>query len=164
LALPDDRGWATELLERDLGGRMQARRNELLDALDGQGLAAELDRRPVGLITWVVAGSFSGPGEAEVRALVVADDARSRGAGSALLREAVAALSRDRVRRAWLVTTNDNVDALGFYQRRGWRLAELHAGGVDAARRLKPAIPRLAANGIAIRDELVLAIDLAAPG
>ena len=61
------------------------------------------------------------------------------------------------VRRAWLVTTNDNLDALGFYQRRGWHLSALSSGAVDEARReIKPSIGEIAANGIAIRDELEL--------
>ena len=37
-------------------------------------------------------------------------------------------------RLLWVVTTNDNVDALRFYQRRGFRLARLRAGAVDESR------------------------------
>jgi hypothetical protein len=56
-----------------------------------------------------------------------------------------------------VLTTNDNVDALRFYQRRGFRLAELHPGAVDEARaRLKPEIPRVGDHGIPLRDELML--------
>jgi ribosomal protein S18 acetylase RimI-like enzyme len=55
------------------------------------------------------------------------------------------------------VTTNDNVDALRFYQRRGFRLAALRAGAVEDARaRLKPEIPWTGADGIELRDELEL--------
>jgi hypothetical protein len=46
----------------------------------------------------------------------------------------------DRLR---LVTTNDNIRALRFYQRRGWRMAALHLDAVDAARKIKPEIPAL---------------------
>jgi len=52
---------------------------------------------------------------------------------------------------------NDNVDALRFYQRRGFRLAALRPGAVDASRAtLKPEIPPTGAYGIPLRDELVL--------
>jgi hypothetical protein len=79
------------------------------------------------------------------------------GAGTALLEAAVGA-ARDEhgCRRVVLTTTNDNVDALRFYQRRGFRLVELRPGAVDAARRLKPEIPVTGAHGIALRDELEL--------
>jgi len=59
--------------------------------------------------------------------------------------------------RLWVLTTNDNLDALRFYQRRGFRLARLRAGAVDDARRtLKPEIPVAGDHGIRIRDELIL--------
>jgi hypothetical protein len=61
------------------------------------------------------------------------------------------------VRRAWLVTTNDNLAALALYQKAGWRLSGLRAGAVDEARRmLKPSIPEVGEHGIPIRDELEL--------
>jgi ribosomal protein S18 acetylase RimI-like enzyme len=63
--------------------------------------------------------------------------------------------------RLWVVTTNDNVDALRFYQRRGFRLARLRAGAVNQSRRtLKPEIPSIGSYDIELRDELELNIDL----
>jgi hypothetical protein len=58
-----------------------------------------------------------------------------------------------------LTTTNDNVDALRFYQRRGFRLAALRPGAVDRSRLRKPEIPRTGDFGIPLRDE----IDLTCP-
>ena len=37
--------------------------------------------------------------------------------------------------RLWLITTNDNLRALGFYQKRGWKLAKLHKCLIDEARK-----------------------------
>jgi GNAT superfamily N-acetyltransferase len=86
-----------------------------------------------------------------------------RGVGTILL-EAVAEAGRATGGvRLWLVTTNDNLDALRFYQRRGLRLAALRPGAVDEARRLKPTIPQFGDTGIAIRDELVLEMPLIDP-
>lgn len=160
-----DAGWADSLLEADLAGRLQARRGELMDPLagDAEGLVAELDGRPIGLVTWVVGGAFSSPREAEVRVLVVAEPSRGQGAGGTLIGEAVRTLARAGIERSWLVTTNDNVDALRFYQRRGWRLAGLRPGAVDDARRtLKPSIGRTGDHGIPIRDEIDLELAPAA--
>ena len=56
---------------------------------------------------------------------------------------------------AWLVTTNDNLDAIRLYQRHGFRLAEVHSGAVDRARELKPTIPVMGQHGIEMHDELV---------
>jgi hypothetical protein len=61
------------------------------------------------------------------------------------------------VPRAWLVTTNDNMRALRFYQRLGWELVAVHRGAVDRAREtLKPEIPRVGNDGIPLRDEIEL--------
>ena len=62
--------------------------------------------------------------------------------------------------RPWLLTTNDNLNALGFYQKLGLRLVALYPGAVNQARRIKPEIPAVGGNGIPPRDELELEIEL----
>ncbi|MEV5409562.1 GNAT family N-acetyltransferase [Thermopolyspora sp. NPDC052614] len=58
--------------------------------------------------------------------------------------------------RLSLITTNDNVDALRFYQRRGFRFAAIRAGAVDDSRAdLKPEIPTMDNYGIPIHDEII---------
>jgi ribosomal protein S18 acetylase RimI-like enzyme len=83
-----------------------------------------------------------------------------RGVGSALL-ERVAAEARSRsCRRLWLITTNDNLNALGFYQRRGLRLVALRRDAIAEARKLKPEISAVGAQGIPIRDDIELELAL----
>ena len=66
-----------------------------------------------------------------------------------------------QLRRIWLITTNDNTDALRFYQRRGLRLARLHRGAADRSRAtLKPTIPEIGDHGIPLHDELELELDV----
>lgn len=151
-------GWAEALLDRELGGRMQARRGELMDALEGEGLVALGRGQPVGLVTWHVDRDGQA---AEVRALAVAHDQRSRGHGRALLDAAVDALRARGLRRAWLVTTNDNLAALALYQKAGYRLVALRPGAVDETRqKLKSSIPEFGERGIPLRDELELELEL----
>ncbi len=85
---------------------------------------------------------------------------RYQGIGSALLRSIVARLEGFEMLR--LTTTNDNLDALRFYQRRGFRLQALRAGAVEAARAHKPTISAVGEHGIPIRDELDLTLQLRA--
>jgi ribosomal protein S18 acetylase RimI-like enzyme len=87
------------------------------------------------------------------------------GIGSALLNAVLAAARAAGCRVVWLTTTNDNLDAIRFYQRRGFRLCALRRGAVDDARQtLKPELPQIGSYGIAMRDELDLELDLAATG
>jgi GNAT superfamily N-acetyltransferase len=142
-----------EAVEEFLAGRHSrrvARLGELLDPLEHPALVAEQDGRLAGLLTYVIDGE-------RCEMLTLHATERWAGVGTALVEE-VARLAADAgCTTLWLLTTNDNVDALRFYQRRGFRLAELRAGAVDESRaRLKPEIPRTGDYGIPIRDELVL--------
>jgi ribosomal protein S18 acetylase RimI-like enzyme len=80
----------------------------------------------------------------------------NRGIGAALLEECFRTARDAGCTRLFLTTTNDNLRALGFYQRRGWRIVAVYPGAMDAARLITPTIPRTAPNGIPIRDEIEL--------
>lgn len=143
-----DRSWASHLLDRELGGAAQARRGESLNALDMPGLVAEDDGREVGLLFYRLDGE-----DCELFALVATT--RAGGVGTALV-DALVTRAAGR-RRIWVVTTNDNLRALRFYQRRGFSLCALRPGAVDEARRrLKPGIPLTGFDDIPLRDELEL--------
>lgn len=143
-----DREWADQLLRDRFGGALQARRGELIDVLALPGFVAERDDRPVGLLT------FHRDGRDCELGFVIAIE-QHRGIGTALL-EALRAEVAD-CERIWLVTTNDNLEGLRFYQRRGFALTALRAGVVDDARkRLKPQIPPVGQFGVPLRDELEL--------
>lgn len=124
--------------------------------LDHPALVAERDGQLAGVLTYVVAD-----GQCEILTLHAAE--RWQGVGSGLVATVERLASERGCRRLWVLTTNDNVDALRFYQRRGFRLAKLNAGAVDRARAtLKPEIPTHGLHGIPIRDEVVLEKVLAA--
>jgi ribosomal protein S18 acetylase RimI-like enzyme len=127
-----------------------ARMGELVRAMDQSVLVATEDERVAGVLSFVVTGA-----ECEVLTLHVAES--WQGVGSALLAELDRVASERGCSRMWLITTNDNVDALRFYQRRGFHLSEVHPGAIDSARaNLKPTIPTQGSYGIPIRDELLL--------
>jgi ribosomal protein S18 acetylase RimI-like enzyme len=131
-----------------------ARRGELVDARARPAMAAREDGELAGVLSYEL-----GPVECEILTLYVAR--RWSGVGSALVRAVTDVATAADCRRCWLVTTNDNVDALRFYQRRGFHLRTIRCGAVDEARRvLKPAIPLVGEYGIPLRDELELARDL----
>jgi GNAT superfamily N-acetyltransferase len=134
----------------DHGSTRVARMGELVDPREHPALLAEDEGGLVGLLTYVVDAD-----RCEVLTLHAAD--RWRGVGTALIEEVERVAAAAGCRLLWLITTNDNVDALRFYQRRGFRLARLHPGAVDRSREsLKPEIPEIGDHGIPLRDELEL--------
>jgi GNAT superfamily N-acetyltransferase len=80
----------------------------------------------------------------------------NQGVGTALIEGLASTLQVGGVTILRVTTTNDNLDALRFYQRRGFRITAVRPGAVDEARRLKPSIPAIGDYGIPIRDELEL--------
>lgn len=110
----------------------------------------------VGLVTYSIVED-----ECEIVSL---DSLRPRlGVGTALLDAVAQAAQRARCSRLWLVTTNDNLNALRFYQKRGMALVAVHRGAVEHARTLKPQIPFYGHDGIPIRDAIELELLLGQP-
>jgi GNAT superfamily N-acetyltransferase len=151
---PADQAAVLSFLRENHSDRV-ARLGRIELPLEHPALIAELDGKLGGVLTYVVAD-----GQCEILTLHAVE--RWHGIGSALI-AAVERLATERgCSRLWVLTTNDNVDALRFYQRRGFRLAQLNAGAVDRARAtLKPEIPTHGLHGIPIRDEVVLEKPLA---
>ena len=58
------------------------------------------------------------------------------------------------LRKILLITTNDNIEAMRFYQKRGFDMARLYRGALDTSRKLKPEIPLIGAHGIPLRHEV----------
>jgi GNAT superfamily N-acetyltransferase len=130
-----------------------ARLGELVHPLDHPAFVAETPRgRLLAMLTYVPGQDWQ---QCEILTLHAGE--QWHGAGTALI-EAVRQLARQHgCSRLWVITTNDNVDALRFYQRRGFCLARVHCGAVDRSRAsLKPEIPSVGAYGISLRDEIEL--------
>jgi ribosomal protein S18 acetylase RimI-like enzyme len=85
-----------------------------------------------------------------------------QGLGTRLIGAVVEQARQQNCRRVFLITTNDNLNALGFYQKRGFELVRIHRGAVDEARKIKQSIPLIGMNNIPLRDEIELEIVLSA--
>ena len=80
----------------------------------------------------------------------------SSGVGTALI-EAVGDIAiKSACKRLWLITTNDNMNALGFYQKQGFVLIAIHRNALKLSRKLKPEIPMIGDQGVPLRDEIEL--------
>jgi GNAT superfamily N-acetyltransferase len=146
--LPADEAWIRPLLTERWGSAMVACVSGLHDAPLLDGLVAEVDGAPVGLLTYRIVGDAC-------EAVTVDALEPGRGIGTALLNAAADVARAQGCHRLWLTTTNDNCPALRFYQRRGMNLVVLHRETVTEWRRtVKPQIPELGLDGISIRHAL----------
>jgi len=150
-ALADgDRGAVARFLEQQWGSDVQAAHGTVFRPAELPGLIAQTPGQPMaGLLTYEVRGAV-------LEIVTLNAVPRQAGIGTALVEEAVVEAVRRGCREVRLTTTNDNIGALRFYQRRGFRLAGLRPGAVTRARRAKPEIPMTGEYGIPLRDELDL--------
>jgi GNAT superfamily N-acetyltransferase len=134
------------------GATRVARLDELVDPRAHPALLAEdaEQQHLFGLLTYIIDDD-----RCEILTLHAFE--QWRGVGTALIEEVERVAAAAGCRRLCLITTNDNVDGLRFYPRRGFRLARLYAGAVVRYRQSrKPGIPDFGDHGIPLRDELEL--------
>ena len=144
-----DYSWVAGLLAEHWSATKVVSRGRVHDADRLPGFLAEADAERVGLVTYRLDSD-----ECEV---VTLNSLREGiGIGSALLDAVRGAAHKFGCRRTWLITTNDTLHALRFYQKRGWRLVALHRNALDESRRLKPVIPEIGIDDIPLRDEIEL--------
>ncbi len=144
-----------ELLCERWGSPVIVTRGRVHEADQLSGFIAEEQEAPVGLITYRIDGD-----ECEIVSLDSL--VQGQGVGSALVAAVKEATTEHGCKRLWLITTNDNTAALRFYQKLGFRLVAVHRNAIEKSRELKPEIPDVGMDGIPIRDEVELEMDLKA--
>jgi GNAT superfamily N-acetyltransferase len=160
-AVAADRDWIVGTLRERWGSTTVATRDRLRDAVTLEALVAvdttcEHEPERVGLLTYRI--------DTEGLEVVTIDTLRTCcGIGTGLMARAIQTARDSGAPRVWLITTNDNLHAIKFYEKQGFRIIAVHRGAVDRARVLKPSIPLVAENGIELHDELELELILA-PG
>ena len=117
------------------------------------GFVAMQGENRVGQITYYIEG-------ANCEIVSLNSELTGLGIGSALIAAVRNIAIQKYCNRLWLITTNDNLNALKFYQKRGFRIVAVHPGAVDRAREIKPQIPLIGDDGIPLHDEIELAMTL----
>jgi hypothetical protein len=108
----------------------------------------------VGLATYKISG-------ASCELVSINSTLPSSGVGTALIEAVRNIATKSGCKRLWLITTNDNMNALRFYQKRGFILVAVHKNALGLSRKLKPEIPIIGNDGIPLRDEIELEMILA---
>lgn len=149
----DDRIWVKERTELLFGGDFVVSRNEVHDPHKLPGFIATVEGERVGLATYCIYG-----GECE---LVTIDAlCQFMGVGTMLLDKVIDIARQAGCRKIWTITTNDNLDAQRFFQRRGFVLCQVRVGGMTKIRLLKPNVPRVGYYDLPVRDEFEYELEL----
>jgi len=82
------------------------------------------------------------------------------GIGTTLIEGVLDVAKKTNCKRLWLITTNDDINAIRFYQKKGFDLKAAHINAMELSRKLKPSIPLMGMDSIPIKHELEFEIIL----
>ena len=151
--LENDREWVFEFIKKRWGDERIVYQGKVFYPHKLPGFIAYLGKEKIGLITYKINN--------KVFWIITIDSlVEKKGVGTALI-EAVKKQAKEKGgKKIKLITTNDNLDALRFYQKRGFRLKKIYPNAVDKSRLIKPSIPKIGDYGIPLKDEIELELVL----
>jgi len=147
------REWAIKLVKKYWKSEKIITRGKIHHIDKLPGFVALEGSVPVGLVIYNIENK-------ECEIITLNSLKENKGIGTELISAVKKIAITESCRRLWLITTNDNIPALYFYQKRGFRIAAVYPGSIKEYRKFKPEIPTTGINGIPIRDEIELEIIL----
>ena len=128
-------------------------RGELVDMTILDGFVTYEGEKIIGLMTYKINGT-----ECEIMSLDSLKE--NQGIGANLVNKIIEIASEKKCTKIKLITTNDNINALRFYQKLGFDMAKLYHNALDISRKLKPSIPLLGEFDIPVKHEIEFEMDL----
>ena len=138
------KGWGSDVL---------ISRGKPYKAQDLDGVLAHENGKIIGLGLYYIKNN-----ECEIVLLETFD--KNKGIGTKIIEKLTGIAKENKCNRIWLVTTNSNIDAIKFYQKRGFDISNIYINAMEEARKIKPEIPEMADNGIKIKDEIEFEIKI----
>ena len=117
-AAASDQDWIENFYNKRWGTNRVVSRGMMHDVPQLPGFIAWRSGVRVGLLTYQIV-------EKEFEIVTLDSVEEKAGIGSAMISKAVDLARKSSCKRVWLITTNDNMPALRFYQKRGFHLVAI---------------------------------------
>lgn len=142
-----DKEFISDFITENWGSHFSVSKGKMHDVVNLPGFICKHDDKIAGLITYHI--------ENEGCEIVTLNSKiGNKGLGSQLIQKVLEVAKEHLCNRVWLITTNDNIQAIRFYQKRGFDWIDFHRDVIDESRKLKPEIPKLGNDDIPIRHEI----------
>ena len=148
-----DREWVREFIVKEWGSEKVIGCGKTYCPHKLPGFVVVSGKKYLGLVTYAIRKN-----ECELVSFNVLR--KRKGIGTALIEKMKKFMKESGCKKIFLVTTNDNIDALRFYQRRGFIIKKVYPDAIAAARKIKPEIPLIGNYGIPIKDAIKLELKL----
>jgi len=150
---PEHREEVNDLLKREWNCPPIISRGRAIDTRILPGFVAFVDNKLLGLITYNIV-------DCECEIVTLNSLIENIGIGTALINAVKAVAANYNCSRLWLITTNDDIEAIRFYQKKEFDLVAVHINAMDISRQMKPGIPLLGMHNIPIKHEFEFEICL----
>jgi N-acetylglutamate synthase-like GNAT family acetyltransferase len=142
-----DKEWVTNFIRYHWGSESVVVHKTIYYPAKLKGFIVEAKREKIGLVTFKILNS-------NCEIVTLNSTRENEGIATRLVNKVIAEAKKAKCKKVWLITTNDNIKAIYFYQKLGFQLVKVYPDAVAESRKLKSDIPRKGENGIPIRDEL----------
>jgi GNAT superfamily N-acetyltransferase len=141
------RGQVNQILKSEWDCPPSISRGRALDTTVLPGFIFITDKTIDGVVTYHIE-------ESECEIVTLNSFKENKGIGTALIAAVLLIAEERQCSRVWLITTNDDINAIRFYQKKGFCLVAAHINAINISRKMKPTIPLIGMHGIPIQHEL----------
>lgn len=143
----ENREFVNDFIMRQWYSTKMIIRGKEIDMTTVDGIIVTENDAITGLITYIFYGNIC--------EIISLDSLlESQGIGTTLVNKVILIAKDHNCRKVVLITTNDNINAIRFYQKRGFDMVHLYHNALDISRKLKPEIPLLGDNNIPLKHEI----------
>jgi GNAT superfamily N-acetyltransferase len=128
-------------------------RGKIVDMTLVDGIAVYESNSIIGLLTYEIIND-------ECEILSLDSKHENQGIGTELIKRVIDIARNQGCMKLKLITTNDNINAIKFYQKRGFDMVRLYHNALDISRRLKPSIPMIGEYDIPLMHEIEFEMEL----
>lgn len=128
-------------------------RGEVVDMTVLDGFVIFESGTIIGLVMYRVIGN-----ECEIMSLDSLEE--NQGIGTAIINKVIETASELKCIKVKLITTNDNINAIRFYQKRGFDMVRIYHNSLETSRKIKPSIPMVGEFNIPLKHEIEFEMNL----
>lgn len=149
----EDKPIVHSFISNSWGSSMSVSKGQIFNTTELPGFISKMDNKVIGLITFNIQ-------EKNCEIVTLDSNIRNQGLGIKLINRVIEKAKLYKCNRVWLITTNDNSNAIRFYQKRGFDWVGFYKDSMQGSRKLKPEIPEFGINNIPIRHEIEFELKL----
>jgi len=149
----NDKDWIKKYITREWGSNRVVNRGKIYLASELPGFIAEKDGQYLGLLTYNLENH-------NCEIITLNSLKAGEGIGTALIDEIKNLVKENHCQRLWLITTNNNLSAIEWYKKQGFKIKAIYKNSMEISRKLKPQIPLVDDKGVPIKDEIEMELQL----